>query len=168
MDSTKNKTKKDYTHIKKILDRALFTFGNSGSYIRCHKKKQGIACFGHNTNFCCLQQPTTSEKDEFYVIHHMNEFKRDQQSLRMKTGSDRHVIDWANNLASTKDDALRLEFYRIQHSLATIIMKDVVEKDGMFYTGPQSRESVDTRLMWQGQDPTPFTKLGCVLPDIRK
>lgn len=168
MDSTKNKTKKDYTHIKKVLDRALFTFGNSGGYIRCHKKKQGVACFGHNTNFCCLQQPTTSEKDEFYVIHHMNEFKRDQQILRMKTGSDRHVIDWANNLASTKDDALRLEFYRIQHSLATIIMKDVVEKDGMFYAGPQSRESVDTRLMWQGQDPTPFTKLGCVLPDIRK
>src|ERR1041384_8590397 len=103
MDSTKNKTKKDYTHIKKVLDRALCTFGNSGAYIRCHKKKQGVACFGHNTNFCCLQQPTTSEKDEFYVIHHMNEFKRDQQILRMKTGSDRHVFDWANNLASTKD-----------------------------------------------------------------
>jgi hypothetical protein len=66
----------------------------------------------------------------------MNELRTDQELLRMKTGSDRHVIDWANNLASTKDDALRLEFYRIQHSLATIIMKDVVEKDGMFYARP--------------------------------
>ena len=84
MDSTKNKTKKDYTHIKKVLDRALFTFGNSGGYIRTHKKRQGVACFGHNTNFCCLQQPTTSEKDEFYVIQYMNEFRRDLQLLRMK------------------------------------------------------------------------------------
>ena len=66
----------------------------------------------------------------------------------MKNGSDRHVIDWAKNLATTKDDALRLEFYRIQNSLATIIMKDVVEKDGMFYAGPQSRESADTRRYW--------------------
>ena len=98
----------------------------------------------------------------------MNEFKRDQQILRLKTGSDRHVIDWANNLASTKDDALKLEFYRFQNSLATIITKDVAKKDGMFYVGPQSRESVDTRLMWQGQDLTPFTKLGYVLPDIQK
>src|ERR1041385_1322978 len=137
LESTKNKEKKDYTHIKKVLDRALFTFGNKGGYIRVHKKRQGVACFCHNTNFCCyLQQPTTSEKDEFYVIHHMNEFRRDQQLLRMKTGSDTHLIGWANSLASMKDDALRFEFYRIQNSLAPIIMKDVVEKDGMFYAGP--------------------------------
>ena len=148
MDSTKNKEKKDYTHIKKVLDRALFTFRNKRGYIRLHKKSQGVACFGHNTNFCCIQQPTTSEKDEFYVIHHMNEFRRDQQLLRMKTGSDRHVIDWAKNLSTTKDDALRLEFYCIQNSLAMIIMKDVIEKDGMFYAGPQSRQDVDTRLYW--------------------
>src|SRR4051812_19542690 len=88
-----------YPH-KKFLNRTLFTFGNSGGYIRCHKEKQGVSFFGHNTNFCCLQQPTISEKDEFYVIHHMNKFKGDQQSLRMKTGSDRYVIDWANNLAT--------------------------------------------------------------------
>ena len=98
----------------------------------------------------------------------MNGFRRDQQLLRMKTASDRHVSDWARNLATMNDDALRLEIYRIQHSLATIIMKDVIEKDGMFYAGPQSREHVNTRVYWQGKDPKPFTKLGCVLPDIQK
>ena len=135
MDSTKNNEKKDYTHIKKVLKRGLFTFGHKGGYIKVHKKSQGIPCFSHNSNFRCILQSTTSMKDEFYVIHHMNEFKRDQQLLRMKTGSDRHVIDWAKNLATTKDDALRLEFYHIQNFLAKIIMKDV-EKDGMFFAGP--------------------------------
>ena len=98
----------------------------------------------------------------------MNEFRRDQQLLRMKTGSDKHVIDWAKNLSTTKDEARRLEFYRIENSLATIIMKEVIEKDGMFYAGPQSHESVNTRRYWQGQDPKPFTKLGCIVPDIQK
>ena len=78
----------------------------------------------------------------------MIEFRRDQQLLRMKTGSDRHVIEWAKNLSTTKDDALRLEFYHIQHSLATIIMKYVIEKDGMFYAGPQSRQDIGIRVYW--------------------
>ena len=49
----------------------------------------------------------------------------------------------AKGIGDIEDHRLRAEVYNIQHELAQIIMKEVVEKTGMFYEeGQMSREDV--------------------------
>lgn len=83
MDPSKNIQKKDYTHIKYVLDRAMLGFSMRGGYIQLKKTFRDMVYFDHKTNFYCVQQPTKSNKDGFYVVHLMLEYRRDQQSLRM-------------------------------------------------------------------------------------
>jgi hypothetical protein len=40
LDSSKNIKKKDYTHIKSVLDSALITFSLSGGYIKVEKYRK--------------------------------------------------------------------------------------------------------------------------------
>ena len=94
------------------------------------------------------------------------EFRRDHQKLRMTTRNDDHIRQWAENLGVEPDYKLRDDFFRIQRDIATIIMKEVIEVKGMFHHGPISRADVRTRIGMQRQDLTPFTKLGCTLPDM--
>ena len=96
----------------------------------------------------------------------MMEYRRDVQSLCMKSSSDTHIQRWAEAFGAVPDNQLRNDFYRIQQEIASIIMKDVLEENGMFYGGPISRADVRTRIALQRQDMTPFTKLGSVLPDM--
>ena len=59
-----------------------------------------------------------------------------------KTG-DAHILQWAKNLGDIEDHRLRAKFYHNQRELAQIIMKEVVEKTGMFYEeGQMSREDI--------------------------
>ena len=60
LDSSKNIEKKDYTHIKSVLDSALFTFSLSGGYIKVKKHRKNGLAFSHKTDFCYIQQPHTS------------------------------------------------------------------------------------------------------------
>ena len=94
------------------------------------------------------------------------EFRRDRQKLSMTSTSDAHIRKWADALGAEPDHKLRNDFYRIQQDIATIIMKDVVEENGMFQGGHVSRADVRTRIGLQRLDMTPFTKLGCILPDM--
>ena len=60
---------------------------------------------------------------------------------------DAHILQWTKNVGDIEDHRLRAEFYHIQRELAQIIMKEVVEKTGMFYEeGQMSREDVRTRV----------------------
>ena len=122
----------------------------------------------HKTDFCCIQQPNDSLNDGFYVLHHMLEYRRDHQNLRMSPRSgDAHILQWAKNLGDIEDHRLRAEFYHIQRELAQIIMKEVVQKIGMFYEeGQMSREDVRTWIASQRLDLKPFTRLGDYLPDL--
>ena len=80
---------------------------------------------------------------------------------------DAHILQWAKDIGDIEDHRLRAEFYNIQRELAQIIMKEVVEKTGMFYEeGQMSREDVRTRVAAQRLDLKPFTKLGDYLPDL--
>jgi hypothetical protein len=160
--------KKDYTHIKSVLDSAIFIYGARGGEIKTKKTRDRRPCFGHKTDFCCIQQPSGTLSDGFYVLHHMLEYRRDQQNLRMSPRSgDAHILQWAKNLGDIPDHRLRAEFYHIQRELAQIIMKEVLEKTGMFYEeGQMSREDVRTRVAAQRLDLKPFTKLGDYLPDL--
>jgi hypothetical protein len=91
--SSKNIKKKDYTHIKSILDSALISYGHRGGEVRVKKTKNDAPCFGHKTDFCCIQQPNDSLTDGFYVIHHMLEYRRDRQKLRMSpTSGDADIL----------------------------------------------------------------------------
>jgi hypothetical protein len=160
--------KKDYTHIKSVLDSAIFSYGLRGGEITLKKTRNRVPAFGHKTDFCCIQQPSGTLSDGFYVLHHMLEYRRDQQNLRMSPRSgDAHILQWAKNLGDILDHRLRAEFYHIQRELAQIIMKEVLEKTGMFYEeGQMSREDVRTRVAAQRLDLKPFTALGDYLPDL--
>ena len=80
---------------------------------------------------------------------------------------DAHILQWAKNVGDIPDHRLRAEFYHIQRELSQIIMKDVLEKIGMFYEeGKMSREDVRTRVAAQHLDPKPFNKLGDYLPNL--
>ena len=101
--------------------------------------------------------------DAFYVMHHMQEFIRDQQNLRMPSQkSQSHVHTWGQDLANAPDERLRLEFYRIQQNLASIIIREVIPTDGIFFGGIPNRAEVDDRLELQC-DHRPFNKLGGIL-----
>ena len=78
LDSSKNMNKKDYTHVKSVLDSAIFTYGLRGGEITVKKTRNRAPAFGHKTDFCCIQQPSDTLSDGFYVLPHMLEYTRDQ------------------------------------------------------------------------------------------
>ena len=168
LDSSKNIHKKDYTHIKDVLDSAMFYYQARGGEVRDKKRRGGRVAFGHKTDFCCIQQPNDSLNDGFYVLHHMLEYRRDHQNLRMSPRSgDAHILQWAKNVGDIEDHRLRAEFYHIQRELAQIIMKEVLEKIGMFYEeGQMSWEDVRTRVAAQRLELKLFTSLGDFHPDL--
>ena len=168
LDSSKNIHKKDYTHIKDVLDGAMFYYQARGGEVREKKRRGGRAAFSHKTDFCCIQQPNDSLNDGFYVLHHMLEYRRDHQNLHMPPRSgDAHILQWEKNVGDIEDHRLRAEFYNIQRELAQIIMNEVVGKTGMFHAeGQMSREDVQTLVASQHLDLKPFTKLGDYLPDL--
>ena len=145
LDSSKNINKKDYTHIKSVLDSAMFYYDTRGGDVKDKKKRDGRPAFSHKTDFFYIQQPSDSLNDGLYVLHHMLEYRRDHQNLRMSPRSgDAHILQWAKNIGDIPDHLLRAEFYHIQRELAQMIMKEVVEKIGMFYEeGQMSREDVE-------------------------
>ena len=144
LDSSKNIHKKDYTHIKDVRDSAMFNYQARGEEVRDKKRRGGRVAFSHKTDFCCIQQPNDSLNDGFYVLHHMLEYRRDHQNLRMSPrSSDAHILQWAKDIGDIEDHRLRAEFYHIQRELAQVIMKEVLDKTGLFYEeGQMSRADV--------------------------
>ena len=154
--------------MKSALDSAMFYYGTRGGEVQDKKRRGGRVAFGHKTDFCCIQQPGDSLNDGFYVLHHMLEYRRDHQNLRMSpTSDDAHILQWAKDIGDIEDHRLRAEFYNIQRELAQIIMKEVVGKTGMFYgEGQMSWIDVRTWIASQRLDLKPFTRLGDYLPDL--
>ena len=74
LDSSKNMKKKDYTHIKSVLDSAIFTYGIRGGEIKTRKTRNRRPAFGHKTDFCCIQQSSGTLSDGLFVVHHMLEY----------------------------------------------------------------------------------------------
>ena len=50
LDSSKNINKKDYTHIKSVLDSAIFSYGLRGGEITTRKTRNRKPAFGHDTS----------------------------------------------------------------------------------------------------------------------
>ena len=146
----------------------MFYYQERGGEVRDKKRRGGRAAFSHKTDYCCIQQPNDSPNDGFYVLHHMLEYSRDHQNLRMAPSSgDAHIMQWAKDIGDIEDHRLRAEFYNIQRELAQIIMNEVVGKTGMFHAGGQmSQEDIRTWIASQRLDMKPFTKLVDYLPDM--
>ena len=51
LDSSKNIHKKDYTHIKDVLDSAMFYYDARGGEVKDKKRRDGRPAFGHKTDF---------------------------------------------------------------------------------------------------------------------
>ena len=86
---------------------------------------------------------STRQAEGFYLMHHLLEYRRDNQRLRMSpTTNDAEIVSWATSIGSTPDHRIRAEFYHVQCELAQVIMKQVLEPTGMFYHGPITREDV--------------------------
>jgi hypothetical protein len=109
--------RKNYTKLKKVLDSGLCCFALKGGIVKKPIRKSGKMVFGYKTEFPCLKQLPNSMRDAYYVILHMRDFIRDHQQVKMQSDLDK----WGKDLANSVDDALRLEFYCIQQSFATII-----------------------------------------------
>ena len=104
LDSSKNLKNKDYTHVKSVLDSALWTLSLTGGYMTVKKYRNKTPDFGHKTDFCCIQQPHNSTANGFYLVHHLMEFRRDNQRLRMSaTTNDVEIVNWATSLGKTPD-----------------------------------------------------------------
>ena len=107
LDSSKNIHKKDYTHIKDVLDSAMFYYQARGGEVRDKKRRGGRTAFSHKTDFCCIQQLNDFLNDGFYVLHHMLEYRRDHQNLHMSPRSgDAHILQWAKDIGDTEDHRL--------------------------------------------------------------
>lgn len=127
LDSAKNSKKRDYTHIKSVLDIAILSFSLIGGYIQVKKYTNKGSAFSYKTDFCCIQQLNVSKADGFHLMHHMIEYRRYKQRLRMSAPSvDAEIVNWATSIARTTDHRNRAEFYHIQCELAQVIMKQVV------------------------------------------
>ena len=98
----------------------------------------------------------------------MLEYRRDHKNLRMAPSSgDAHIMQWAKNVGDIPDHRLRAEFYHIQHELAQVIVKEVLNKTGLFYEeGQMSQKDIRTCIAAQRLDLKPFTKLGDYLPEL--
>ncbi|KAK1605574.1 hypothetical protein QYE76_029247 [Lolium multiflorum] len=67
--------KKDYTHIKALLNDALTGFANKAGPLKVERKSRGGLVLTHTTNFPCLRQSTHDNgMDAWYAILQMQEY----------------------------------------------------------------------------------------------
>ena len=66
--------KKDYTHVKSVLDDALAGFRHRiGTKLQREIVRQGSLKFIHKTDFPCVRQPDESPREVYYTIMFMRE-----------------------------------------------------------------------------------------------
>ena len=139
LDSSENIQEKDYTHIKSVMESAIPSSGTQGAHIKV--KNKGTTCC---VSVIRLTSTASSNRQlvSRMVIHHMLEYRRDRQTRCMTSSSDARIRKWAEGLGAIPDHQLRNEFYRIQQEIVVIIMRDMLEENEMFYSGPISRPDV--------------------------
>ena len=161
LDSGSNQKKKNYALIKAVLDDALNGYVlNEGLMDRPHLFL-GKNVFRHKMEFPCTKQAPGGEMEAWYLIQHMQEYVKDQQSLQFPSALDR----WCKEIADWTDAQIRQNFSRIQQTIARIIWKDVLDRDGVFFAGraPPPNDEILDRVVMQG-DHRPFNSLDGCLP----
>ncbi|KAK1666234.1 hypothetical protein QYE76_054393 [Lolium multiflorum] len=152
--------KKDYTHIKALLNDALTGFANKAGPLKVERKSRGGLVLTHTTNFPCLRQSKQDNgMDAWYAILQMQEYiKYADDMLLPETLRNRFA-----NMADVPDRELRKNWGRIQQLICTIILQDVNNRSGEFFYGyglPPNDE-IELRLE-MSRDERPFNSLeGC-------
>jgi hypothetical protein len=96
--------KKNYTHVKIVLDDALTKYVHQGGSFKSKRPtKHGMYTFLHTTSFPCIKQPEGSHKDAYYALYHMLALVWDQKNLTLPES----LQPWAQKLAMIDDDNLR-------------------------------------------------------------
>ena len=156
LDSERHHKKKDYRPIKSVLDEALTGYTFHGCLVENQYVREGKPVFGHKTDFKSVTQLESSKLDAFYVLMLIQEYVRDMQQLQLPG----QLRTWClKNMTDATDSQHRLQFVRIQHTIATTIYNDVLRKEGLFYYGsPPANADVERRSEDQG-DYRPFNTL---------
>ena len=162
LDSGSNEKKKNYALIRSVLDDALngYVF-NEGLMDRPHLFL-GKNVFRHKTEFPCTKQAPGGEMEAWYLIQHMQDYVKDQQRLQYPSALE----IWCNGISDWDDATIRQNFGRIQQTIARIIYRDVLDRDGIFYNGaggPRSNDEILRCIVDHG-DVRPFNSLEGALP----
>ncbi|KAK1604963.1 hypothetical protein QYE76_028636 [Lolium multiflorum] len=149
--------KKDYTHIKALLNDALTGFANKAGPLKVERKSRGGLVLTHTTNFRLRQSTHDNGMDAWYAIFQMQEYIKYDDMLLPENLRNRFA-----NMADVPDREIRKKG-RIQRFICTIILQDVTNRSGEFFYGyglPPNDE-IELRLE-MSRDERPFNSLeGC-------
>ena len=149
LDSGSNEKKKNYALIKNVLDDALNGYVLNEGLMDRPNLFLGKHVFKHKTEFPCTKQAPSGEMEAWYLIQHMQDYVKDQQRLQFPSALER----WCNGISDWTDAQIRQNFDRIQQSIARIIYRDVLDRDGIFYYdlgGPPPNDEILQRIIDQG------------------
>ncbi|KAK1611707.1 hypothetical protein QYE76_035380 [Lolium multiflorum] len=159
LDSGRDR-KKDYSHIRALLNDALTGFANKAGPLKVERKSRGGLVLTHTTNFPCLRQSTPDNgMDAWYAILQMQEYIKYADDMLLPENLRNRFA----NMADVPDREIRKNWGRIQQFICTIILQDVNNRSGEFFYGyglPPNDE-IDLRLE-MSRDERPFNSLeGC-------
>jgi hypothetical protein len=64
--------KKNYTHVKIVLEDALTKYVHQGGSFKSKRlTNHSMYTFQHTTSFPCIKQPEGSHKEAYYALYHM-------------------------------------------------------------------------------------------------
>ncbi|KAK1556114.1 hypothetical protein QYE76_048220, partial [Lolium multiflorum] len=122
LDSGRDK-KKDYTHIRALLNDALTGFANKAGPLKVERKSRGGLVLTHTTNFPCLRQSKEDNgMDAWYAILQMQEYIKYAddmllpESLRERSGE----FFYGYGLPPNDEIELRLEMSRDERPFNTL------------------------------------------------
>jgi hypothetical protein len=96
--------KKNYTHVKIVLDDALTKYVHQGGSFKSKQPtKYDMSTFAHTTSFPYIKQPEGSHKEAYYALYHMLAMVRDKKNLTLPDS----LQPWAQKLAMIDDDNLQ-------------------------------------------------------------
>ncbi|KAK1641835.1 hypothetical protein QYE76_059640 [Lolium multiflorum] len=159
LDSGRDR-KKDYTHIRALLNDALTGFANKAGPLKVERKSRGGLVLTHTTNFPCLRQSTPDNgMDAWYAILQMQEYIKYADDMLLPENLRNRFA----NMVDVPDREIRKNWGRIQQFICTIILQDVNNRSGEFFYGyglPPNDE-IELRLE-MSRDERPFNSLeGC-------
>ena len=161
LDSGSNLKEKNYSLIKSVLNDAMDGYIRAEGF--CDRIKQGLGnkyVFRHRTEFPCPKQVPGGQMEAWYLIQHMVEIVKEQQSVQFMAVVDK----WSRSIVEWSDAEFRQNFGRIQRKLCTIIYRDVVSTDGAFHWRcPPSNDELRECVLDQA-DERPFNSLQGALP----
>jgi hypothetical protein len=160
LDSGSKLKEKNYSLIKSVLNEAMDGYIRAEGYCGRLNQVKGKYAFRHRTEFPCPKQAPGGQMEAWYLVQHMLEVVKEQQSLQFMSAVDK----WCRGIVYWSDAEFRQNFGRIQRKLCTIIYRDVVSSDGAFYSRcPLPNDELLQCVLEQG-DERPFNSLEGALP----